>query len=196
VSFDNPHDCEVRRDSLGPQLWTMFKQGYMTDYTLVCEGLSLPCHKFILGARSEFFRGLLDTGLSESNANTFKVTDVDHDTLMLLLEFLYTGTIQESPVDLGGQQVELLMNASDFYVVPALKSQCEEWLIKSIDTNNMVDRLIMGDTFSAERLRKIAKDMLIENSKKLDLIPDWKRKLATRTELTLEVLEELAKNAL
>ena len=38
--------------------------------------------------------------------------------------------------------------------------------------------------------------MLVENSKKLELITDWKTKLAARTELVLEVLEELARNSL
>ena len=41
-------------------------------------------------------------------------------------------------------------------------------------------RLILGDTHSADRLRTLAKKMLIENSKMLESIPDWKRKLATR----------------
>ena len=36
------------------------------------------------------------------------------------------------------------MNASDFYVVPGLKRRCEDWLIQSLDTTNMVDRLILG----------------------------------------------------
>ena len=53
-----------------------------------------------------------------------------------------------------------------------------------------------GDTYSADRLRRLAKEMLVENSKKLELITDWKTKLAARTELVLEVLEELAKNSL
>ena len=53
-----------------------------------------------------------------------------------------------------------------------------------------------GDTYSAARLRRLAKEMLVQNFKKLDEIPDWKKKLAARTELLLEVVEELAKNAL
>ena len=76
-----------------------------------------------------------------------------------MLQFLYTGRIQESPQELGEDQVVLLlllqlldflvdllsqvqslMNASDFYVVPALKTLCEDWLLQSLDTQNMVDR--------------------------------------------------------
>ena len=29
------------------------------DFTLHCQGLSIPCHRIVLGARSDFFRGLL-----------------------------------------------------------------------------------------------------------------------------------------
>jgi hypothetical protein len=72
------------------------------------------------------------------------------------------------------------MHAADFYVVGGLKRRCEEWLLARLDTANMVDLLILGDTYHAARLRDRAKQMLLENSKKLDLIMDWKEKLATR----------------
>ena len=75
------------------------------------SALSLP--------RSEFFRGLLSTGLSEGGSSEFtvtdtdrgsrmtlyQVTDTDRDTLLLLLEFLYTSGVKETPENLGGQQV-------------------------------------------------------------------------------------------
>ena len=105
------------------------------------------------------------------------------------------------------------MNAADFYVVPGLKRLCEQWLVETLNTTNMVDRfsrlslctfvliisphrLILGDTYNAVNLRQTAKEMLLANSKKLDMIPDWRKKLSTRTELTLEVLGELARNSL
>ena len=195
VSLETSGDNDGRL-GVGEELWRMYKAGYMTDYTLHCDGIVFPCHKFILGSRSEFFRGLLNTELAECDSDKFSVKDIGSNTLHLVLEFLYTGGIQDSPTDLGEEEVELLMAASDFYVVPGLKALCEEWLAHTVNTENMVDRLILGDTYSAFQLRAVAKDMLIDNSKKLELIPDWKRKLATRTELVLEVLEELAKNSL
>ena len=65
-----------------------------------------------------------------------------------------------------------------------------------ITLNLFSRRLILGDTFNAEKLRYTAKEMLLANSKKLDSIPDWRNKLATRTELVLEVLGELARSSL
>ena len=63
-----------------------------------------PCHL----TRSEFFRGLLNCGLSEDGISEFTVTDTDRDTLALLLEFLYTGRVQETPEHLGDHQVFLI----------------------------------------------------------------------------------------
>ena len=42
--------------------------------------------------------------------------------------------------ELGAEQVQLLMNAADFYVVPGLKRLCEQWLVETLNTSNMVDR--------------------------------------------------------
>ena len=32
------------------------------------------------------------------------------------------------------------MNAADFYVVPGPKRLCEQWLVETLNTTNMVDR--------------------------------------------------------
>ena len=37
-----------------------------TNFQVVCQGRELRCHKEILAARSEFFRGLVNTDLPES----------------------------------------------------------------------------------------------------------------------------------
>ena len=37
-----------------------------TNFQVVCQGRELRCHKQILAARSEYFRGLVDTDLPES----------------------------------------------------------------------------------------------------------------------------------
>jgi hypothetical protein len=179
VSYEVAEERVEGPEGLGPQLWALHQQGQMTDYTLECEGRRLPCHRLVLAARSGFFRGLLTTGLAEEGAASHAVTDTDPATLGLLLEFLYTGAIREAP-DLAAEEVRRLMHAADFYVVDGLKRRCEEWLLARLDTANMVDLLILGDTYHATRLRDRAKQMLLENSKKLNLITDWKEKLATR----------------
>ena len=38
-------------EGLVPRLWDMYTQGAFTDFNLVCDGQSLPCHKVVLAAR-------------------------------------------------------------------------------------------------------------------------------------------------
>jgi len=195
VSFDM-HQRDEDGEGLACQLYEAWQGGSFVDFTLHCQGLSIPCHRIVLGARSDFFRGLLCTELEEASRDSFVVQDLDVDTLRLMLDYLYLGKIRDNVEALGAEQVQLLMNAADYYVVPGLKRLCEQWLVETLNTTNMVDRLILGDTFNAEKLRYTAKEMLLANSKKLDSIPDWRNKLATRTELVLEVLGELARSSL
>ena len=191
-----PVQVDVGGSGLASSLWEALQQGTMADFTLLCDGARLPCHRLLLATRSEFFRGLLTTELSEARTDVFTVTDVGVETLRLVLEFLYTDRLRDTADELGQEQVQLLMNAADFYVVPGLKRLCEDWLIFGLDTTNMVDRLILGDTYNAANLRRVAKEMLLENAKKLEQVPDWQAKLATRTQLVLEVFGDLAKSSM
>ena len=49
VTFETSSEGEG--EGLGQQLWEMFRQGSLTDFTLICDGQSLPCHRMVLGAR-------------------------------------------------------------------------------------------------------------------------------------------------
>ena len=75
----------------------------------------------------------------------------------------------------------------------SLKEQCEEGLIASLEPSNLMDRLVLGDTYSASNLRRVAKQMLVQNMDWLVQMPDWKKKLEERVALALEVMEDLAK---
>merc|ERR1711934_807179 len=121
----------------------------------------------------------------EASRDSFVVQDLDVDTLKLMLDYLYLGKIRDTVEELGAEQVQLLMNAADFYVVPGLKRLCEQWLVETLNTTNMVNRLILGDTYSAVNLRQTAKEMLLANSKKLDQIPDWRKKRTRKRRLRL-----------
>merc|ERR1719153_1758502 len=126
----------------------------------------------------------------EGVKDSSEVLAVDLPTLRLFLEFLYTGRVAEK---LEPKQMELLLEAADFYGVFSLMEQCEEGLIASLEPSNLMDRLVLADTFSSSNLRRVAKQMLVQNMDWLVKMPDWKKKPEGRVGLVLEVMEELAK---
>jgi hypothetical protein len=141
------------RPELASQFWALFQQSLLTDYTLVCGGEEVRVHRAVLAARSEYWRALLTTDMKEAAGATAEVNAVSKDTLHLLLEFVYTGRVQTR---LEPGQMERLLEAADFYGVSSLKEQCEEGLILSLEPANLVDRLVLGDTFSAAQLRQVS----------------------------------------
>jgi len=177
------------RAVLPHQFYQLYQQDLLTDYTLVCAGEKLKVHKAILAARSEYWKGLFTSGMAETSKDSTEVLAVNLPTLHLFLEFIYTGKISEK---LEPGQVELLLEAADFYAVHSLKEQCEEGLIASLGSSNLIDRLILADTFSASNLRRVAKQMLVQNLDWLVHMEGWKKKLQERVALALEVMEEMA----
>ena len=177
------------RAVLPHQFYQLYQQDLLTDYTLVCAGEKLKVHKAILAARSEYWKGLFTSGMAETSKDSTEVLAVNLPTLHLFLEFIYTGKISEK---LEQGQVELLLEAADFYAVQSLKEQCEEGLIASLGSSNLIDRLILADTFSASNLRRVAKQMLVQNMDWLVQMEGWKKKLQERVALALEVMEEMA----
>ena len=177
------------RSVLANQFFQLYQQDILTDYTLVCAGESLKVHRAVLAARSEYWRALLTSGMVEAVKDSSEVLAVNLPTLRLFLEFVYTGRVAEK---LEPKQMELLLEAADFYGVYSLKEQCEEGLIASLEPSNLMDRLVLGDTFSASNLRRVAKQMLTQNMDWLVQMPDWKKKLEERIGLALEVMDDLA----
>jgi len=176
------------RGELANHFWSLFQNSLLTDYTIVCGGEEIKVHKAVLAARSDYWRALLASGWVESESSSTERA-ITKETLYILLEFIYTGRVQEK---MEPRQMESLLEAANFYGVDSLKEQCEEGLILSLGPTNLVDRLVLADTFSATQLRRVAKQMLIQNVDMLTDIPDWKQKLESRISLALEVMEGLA----
>ena len=83
-----------------------------------------------------------------------EVVAISLPILRLLLKFIYTGMADK---ELRFEQIELMLEAANFYGVHNMKEQCEGGLIRSLNTSNFVDNLILADTFNASNLRRMAK---------------------------------------
>ena len=68
-------------------------QERFTDTVLVAEGRQFPTHKLVLCSCSSYFDRMFQTGFLEQDSGTVVLKDFDAETLGLLLDFMYTGTI-------------------------------------------------------------------------------------------------------
>jgi DNA-binding beta-propeller fold protein YncE len=73
----------------------------LADVVLVVEGERFPAHRNVLAARSEYFRGLLLSGMQEGRAGAggalqeIEVGEVSAGAFRVVLRYLYTGEVPE-----------------------------------------------------------------------------------------------------
>jgi hypothetical protein len=105
-------------------------------------------HKMILVARSPYFRSMLLGGMMESKCNAITIHDVSYDIFLEVLHCIYTGKAN----NLTHNNVFELLQAAELYCLTDLKDQVTQYLKTSIDEENVMDILIVADTFGLSKL--------------------------------------------
>lgn len=72
----------------------MFRKGELTDATLTCDGKRVRVHKFLLSSASAFFDNAFKKHEGDCN---IPITDVTHDDLIKVLEYIYNGEVALEP---------------------------------------------------------------------------------------------------
>ena len=83
----------------------------LTDVTLSCNGFTARSHKLILAMASKFFKDIFEK-FRESKHPTIILTEMDPDILQLVIDFLYSGSINVkverlNDLILAGQHLEI-----------------------------------------------------------------------------------------
>ncbi|CAG7729132.1 unnamed protein product [Allacma fusca] len=74
----------------------LYKSGKQSDVTIQCRGQEFKVHSFVLKAQSGHFRRAL---FMKSDASPLVINDLTPDDVSALLQYMYTGTVDERYVD-------------------------------------------------------------------------------------------------
>ena len=74
-----------------------------------------------------------------------------------------------------------------------LKTICVERLCNSIDVNNCVDYLVLGDLHQADVLKKFSLDFIAKNVGAVCQTEDWKESLGGHQALMVDVIEAIGR---
>jgi hypothetical protein len=164
---------------------------HTSDFTLdLGNGDTIKVHKFVLSSRSQKFKALFESGLSESSQTLLLVTPDDvlpnaepnkrqktigsteHPqgpgpvwltAFRVFIEFLYSGDLDfEIDKRLSDSDVVMqLLKLSDQYLVNDLKEHLEYWLQSSIDAHNAAFLFSFADECGAFRLRSASLSYIV-----------------------------------
>jgi len=127
-------------------------EGLFTDVVVAVGDQEFPVHKAVLAERSEVFRAMFNTNMTESTNKHVIIEDMTADVASDLLTFIYTDM---APNIGDSARAEELLAAAEKYNIPRLKTICEAELAKCLDSNNAIATLVMSDTYRADQLEKM-----------------------------------------
>ncbi len=119
---------EVYKARVWEDLRTLFQQDHLTDIMLAAEGRSIPCHRVLLAAASQFFHDKLVTNPDSLDHNLLDIEGMDFDSLATVVSFIYSGDIELTP-----EKALKLCPASIKLMLPELTGLCEDFLVDQMN---------------------------------------------------------------
>merc|ERR1719187_773530 len=147
------------KNSLRERNAAMFNNTLMADiYFLVGQGDTtrrFPAHKYVLATGSTVFYAMLYGGLADDKVEEISVPDVDPDSFLALLKYLYCDDIYLEP-----DNVLATLYAAKKYIVPHLAQQCVKYLETSLTARNACLLLSQSRLFEEPELMSRCWDVI------------------------------------
>jgi len=143
----------------------------LADVVLLVEGERFPAHRNVLAARSEYFRGLLLSGMQEgSGQQEISLEEVSAGAFRVVLRYLYTAAVPAWE-DLQGRAVlELeVLKAADLFQAEGLLKHCLEGFREGLTVHTVVEQLVWTHTRGPAEARDIATEFFVANVRSIQV---------------------------
>lgn len=121
---------------------------------------------------------------TEAETGVVTVTDNSVTAVRGLLEFMYTGKVENL-----NEKAEELLVIAEKYDVLNLKIICEESLIGNLSFDNVCRLLVLADLHSAANLKNSCFDFVCENRKRVVKLISWEDLKLFAPNLATDALE-------
>ncbi|XP_008548708.1 kelch-like protein 7 [Microplitis demolitor] len=154
-----------------------------SDVVLIIGNEELPSHKIILSAHSPVLHAMLTTVMKEGKENRIEIKNFTADIIAEMLEYFYSGETAASK-DVGAAL--RLLEVADMYQVQNLKNICEETLRKNINFKTVLCIIDVADDYDLPELRKQSMNFILENSKRVVELEEFKTLFFKKPQLMFE----------
>ena len=139
----------------------LYEKMERSDFSIICDGVSVPCHKHVLSAASPVFAAMVDNQhLLEGIEGKAKIVEISEEVGHAFVRFMYTGELEDRMLK---EQPVVFLELGDKYDVKDLKNLAEAELLAQLDKKNMVEFLSVGDFHNANKIFEAALKMTKSN---------------------------------
>ena len=167
---------------------TLFKEGLpFSDVVIDVDGTKFSAHKIVLAAGSPVFSTMFQShGFTESETNIIKIDDLEPPVVYEMLRFLYTDRVKQFDLLACG-----LLFAAEKYMIELLKTKCQAVLAESLTIENCSELLSLADSNSAEELKKVAMEFILQHSGQVMQTDGWKEIIQTHPQIGFQLFGAL-----
>jgi len=94
-------------------------------------------------------------------------------------------------VQLTQGNAEPLLAATDKYLLPTLKSKCEEYHIKYLTTENCIEMVRLADLHNALILKRMTQEFFRSHQIEVRKTDSWKALKTSHPDIALDVIEDI-----
>ncbi|CAL1539778.1 unnamed protein product [Lymnaea stagnalis] len=161
----------------------------LQDFVVEVEGTEFKCHRLILSACSGLFRGLLRSGMKESQKQRTKLEGVSTETFTAILETLYTGCD-----NLTRENMLSIWLVADQLQITFIFENCVDFITKKIAKDNVIEIWEAASQLMHTNIIELCEKFIISNTslRNWNIIYETANKLAS--DLILSHVRDFMKN--
>ncbi len=170
-----------------PQTWSgmgkLFQQETLSDVMLMAEGQSIPCHKFLLAAASDYFYNRLTVETETDNHNLLEIEGIGFNTLKMIVSYLYTGNI-----NITAENAKDVIPACKILKLTSACDICEMFAVEKINPGNCIGLYKMATAYDFQHLSAKALHVMENNFN--DVVSKSEFLTMSETDLTTYIQNE------
>ena len=142
-----------RKYCAGDVLENIYKKMNDTDFALLCDDETIPCHRIILSGASSVFEAMIGNKKNKEAVEGEVDMNISAEVGRAFVEFIYTAKLDK---EILAKEAVSFLELGDKYQMPGLKEVAEEEMMTQLSRENMVKLLAISDLYRAKELREAA----------------------------------------
>ncbi|KAG5677275.1 hypothetical protein PVAND_007045 [Polypedilum vanderplanki] len=154
-------------DKLSEDFSKLYLSANYSDVTFIVEDEKIFGHKVILAARSDYFRAMFYSGLSESTKAEIQLKEIKKDSFKILLKYIYSGKINLKMLTSQMSLILDLLGLVNLFGYNELKDEISTFLKNSLKLSNVCNILDASRLYELTSLTNMCYSFIDKNAEEL-----------------------------